>query len=237
MLRGYGKIKAAGITLIILSLIQLLSVSFSLVDIVKRIKSIEESFEHPWQTISYNESKHILYQALIFGIIFIIYYAYKLCVAIYATNTSKNPQKSRALFGNAIALLILNSVYIIYNTTVLIQSSKSNPLRYIETVYLLNILIFVTDTSMIILLIVGASQNKNYQYTMNSLYGMPMYPPYPPNQPYPNQPMQPPYPPNAPYGMPGQPMPDQMQGVRCQTCGMMNPPGAIFCSGCGNKMV
>ncbi len=51
------------------------------------------------------------------------------------------------------------------------------------------------------------------------------------------QPMQPPYPPNAPYGMPGQPMPDQMQGVRCQTCGMMNPPGAIFCSGCGNKMV
>jgi len=50
------------------------------------------------------------------------------------------------------------------------------------------------------------------------------------------QPMQPPYPPNAPYGMPGQPMPNQ-QGVRCQTCGMMNPPGAVFCSGCGNKMV
>ena len=50
------------------------------------------------------------------------------------------------------------------------------------------------------------------------------------------QPMQPPYPPNAPYGMPNQPMPNQ-QGVRCQTCGMMNPPGAIFCSGCGNKMV
>lgn len=51
------------------------------------------------------------------------------------------------------------------------------------------------------------------------------------------QPYQPPYPPNAPYGMPNQPMPDQMQGVRCQTCGMMNPPGAIFCSDCGNKMV
>ena len=50
------------------------------------------------------------------------------------------------------------------------------------------------------------------------------------------QPMQPPYPPNAPYGMPNQPMPNQ-QGVRCQTCGMMNPPGAIFCSDCGNKMV
>ena len=67
-------------------------------------------------------------------------------------------------------------------------------------------------------------------------YGQPMQPPYP-NQPYQNgQPMQPPYPPNAPYGMPNQPMPNQ-QGVRCQTCGMMNPPGAVFCSGCGNKMV
>ena len=67
-------------------------------------------------------------------------------------------------------------------------------------------------------------------------YGQPMQPPYP-NQPYQyGQPMQPPYPPNAPYGMPGQPMPNQ-QGVRCQTCGMMNPPGAVFCSGCGNKMV
>ncbi len=81
-------------------------------------------------------------------------------------------------------------------------------------------------------------QNGNpYGNPYANPYGQPMQPPYP-NQPYQyGQPMQPPYPPNAPYGMPGQPMPDQMQGVRCQTCGMMNPPGAIFCSGCGNKMV
>ncbi|MBP3792780.1 MAG: hypothetical protein ILA24_01930 [Ruminococcus sp.] len=64
-------------------------------------------------------------------------------------------------------------------------------------------------------------------------YGQPMQPPYP-NQPYQNG-MQPPYPPNAPYGMPNQPMPNQ-QGVRCQSCGMMNAPGSTFCAGCGNKM-
>ena len=41
------------------------------------------------------------------------------------------------------------------------------------------------------------------------------------------------------YGQPYQPQQPYMQpqGVRCQTCGMMNHPGAIFCSGCGNKMV
>lgn len=64
-------------------------------------------------------------------------------------------------------------------------------------------------------------------------YGQPMQPPYP-NQPYQNG-MQPPYPPNAPYGMPNQPMSNQ-QGVRCQSCGMMNAPGSTFCAGCGNKM-
>lgn len=58
------------------------------------------------------------------------------------------------------------------------------------------------------------------------------------------QPMQPPYPPNAPYGMGNQPMPPypnqpmmntQPQGVRCQSCGMINQPGTAFCSQCGEK--
>lgn len=64
----------------------------------------------------------------------------------------------------------------------------------------------------------------------NDIASAPQY-----GQPY--QPQQPPYPPNAPYGMPGQPMPDQMQGVRCQTCGMTNPIEARFCNACGEKLI
>ena len=42
--------------------------------------------------------------------------------------------------------------------------------------------------------------------------------------------------PNQPYGQPYQQPYQQPQGVRCQTCGMMNPAGSTFCNGCGNKM-
>lgn len=42
-------------------------------------------------------------------------------------------------------------------------------------------------------------------------------PPYP-NQPYPNQ----------PYAQP--------QGMRCQSCGMLNPPNAKHCIECGEKL-
>ena len=72
-------------------------------------------------------------------------------------------------------------------------------------------------------------------------YGQPPYgqPPY--GQPYPNQqyaqPMMQQY--QQPYTQPmqAQPTANQPQGVRCQTCGMMNTPGSVFCAGCGNKIV
>ena len=38
--------------------------------------------------------------------------------------------------------------------------------------------------------------------------------------------------PDQQYGQPYQ----QPQGVRCQTCGMINPAGSTFCNACGNKM-
>ena len=44
--------------------------------------------------------------------------------------------------------------------------------------------------------------------------------------------------PNQQYGQPYQPQQPYMQpqGVRCQSCGMMNAPGSTFRAGCGNKM-
>ena len=42
--------------------------------------------------------------------------------------------------------------------------------------------------------------------------------------------------PNQPYSQPYQQPYQQPQGVRCQTCGMINPAGSTFCNACGNKM-
>ena len=61
-----------------------------------------------------------------------------------------------------------------------------------------------------------------------------------PNQPYPNQqyaqPTMQQY--RQPYAQPmqAQPTANQPQGVRCQTCGMINAQGSTFCSTCGNKL-
>ena len=63
-------------------------------------------------------------------------------------------------------------------------------------------------------------------------YGQPM-PPY--GQPPMGQPGQP----MPPYGQPpmGQPMMNQQpQGIRCNSCGMINVPGTVYCQQCGNKL-
>ena len=50
-------------------------------------------------------------------------------------------------------------------------------------------------------------------------------------QPY-GQPYQPPY--GEPYQPPYQP--EMQQGVRCNSCGMLNPPEALHCIQCGEKL-
>ena len=69
-------------------------------------------------------------------------------------------------------------------------------------------------------------------------YGQPMYPNQQYGQPYQNQQFPNQQYPNQQYGQPYQPQQPYMQpqGVRCQSCGMMNAPGSTFCAGCGNKI-
>ncbi|MBO5577439.1 MAG: hypothetical protein J5956_14255 [Ruminococcus sp.] len=77
-------------------------------------------------------------------------------------------------------------------------------------------------------------------------YGQPMNPNQQYGQPYPNQQFPNQQYPNQQYGQPyqngqynpqfNQQFAQQPQGVRCQSCGMMNTTGSTFCAGCGNKM-
>lgn len=63
----------------------------------------------------------------------------------------------------------------------------------------------------------------------DSEYGQPYEPPYgqpPYGQPPYGQPYQPPYQPEM-----------QQQGVRCNSCGMLNPPEAQHCIQCGEKLL
>ena len=142
------------------------------------------------------------------------------------------------LFGNSIALLILDIVYTILtiisivNTSKLSSTTDSSIYNTIGTI--LNLLFVCTDTAMIILLLVGSSQNSKNQSTTNayaqsSSYSQALYGQQPFGQPY-NQPMYP----NQQYY---QPYPaQQMSGLQCQNCGMVNQPGYNYCQRCGNKM-
>ena len=72
-------------------------------------------------------------------------------------------------------------------------------------------------------------------------YGQPMQPYGQPmqGQPYGQPPMGQPPMGQPPMGQPpmGQPMMNQQpQGIRCNSCGMMNAPDSTFCAGCGNKI-
>ena len=73
-------------------------------------------------------------------------------------------------------------------------------------------------------------------------------PPFPYGNPYGQPPMGQPGQPMPPYGQPmqgqpygqppmGQPMMNQQpQGIRCNSCGMINQPGTTYCQQCGNKI-